>query len=103
MKNLLPNPSPHNNIEELYDIHAANMYGCIYKIVQNKKEAEKILINIFHDLLATNAINVQALTPAIWFIKYAIKSTYLYLKKINSPMEEFNSFKKIILEQANKY
>ncbi len=80
MSSLQHNSTFNNSIETIYDVHAANMYGCIYKIVQDKAEADKILILIFQDLYNDFSSDVQTKTEPIWFIKYAMKRTFNHLK-----------------------
>lgn len=80
MKSLQHNSTFYYSIENIYEMHAANMYGCIYKIVQDKMEAEKILAIVFHDLYNDYSSDVQTNTAPIWFIKYAMKRTFNYLK-----------------------
>ena len=91
MNNLLPKFSLYNNIEKIYDTHAANMYGCIYKIVQNKVQAEKILCSVFNEFLNDKSGNVDTITTPVWYIKYAMKKTFAYLKEaeINNELSPF--------------
>lgn len=80
MSSLQHNSTFFHSIEHIYDLHAANMYGCIYQIVEDKTEAEKILMLVFQDLYKDFSSDVQTKTEPIWFIKYAMKKTFNYLK-----------------------
>ena len=57
------------NFEILYDLHASNMYGCIFKIVQDENKSQLYLKNIFQELYSESVISNEP----IWFIKYAMK------------------------------
>ena len=92
-----------NNLQTIYDAHAANMYGCIYKLVQNKQQAEEILINIFRDFASNNPPYYKSDTSTIWFIKHALKSAYLYLKEINCSESVFTYLKDLRSLPVNKY
>ena len=91
MNKLLPKFSLYHSIEKIYDTHASNMYGCIYKIVQNKVQAEKILFSVFNEFLNDKSGNVNTITTPVWYIKYAMKKTFAYLKEaeINNELSPF--------------
>lgn len=75
-----PNHPLSYTIEAVYDKHAANMYGCIFKIVENKVQAEEILCSVFEELCKEQSGNTHHNTSPIWYIKYALKRTFEYLK-----------------------
>ncbi len=77
----LPNRSLNHTMEAVYDKHAANMYGCIYKIVQNKLQAEEILYSVFEEFCKEKNCSIQLKLAPIWYIKYAMKRTFAYLKR----------------------
>jgi hypothetical protein len=81
----------YQSIEKIYSVHAANMYGCIFKILQDKPKAEKILSTIFQELHNEHLSYIQTKTAPIWFIKYATKATFTYLKQ-ESASNEYSPF-----------
>ncbi|MCY7293461.1 MAG: hypothetical protein LH615_14885 [Ferruginibacter sp.] len=81
MNSPLHNPAFYKRIEKIYNAHAANMFGCIYKIVQDKPKAEKILCIIFQDFYNDHSNDILTKTEPIWFIKYAMKRTFNYSKQ----------------------
>ena len=91
MNKLLPKFSLYNSFEKIYDTHAANMYGCIYKIVQNKLQAEKILTSVFEEFVNDKSGNIVKIATPVWYIKYAMKKTFAYLKEaeINNEFSPF--------------
>lgn len=91
MNKLLHKFSSYNSFEKIYDTHAANMYGCIYKIVQNKLQAEKILTSVFEEFVNDKSGNIEKIATPVWYIKYAMKKTFAYLKEaeINNELSPF--------------
>ncbi len=103
MARLINNSTHDTSLEKIYDAHAANMYGCILKIVQDERKAEKILRSIFQEFYLDNLSEVQIKTEPIWFIKYASKKTFDSLKNYgannmlpSSILERIASLKKDI-------
>lgn len=80
------------NFESLYDQHASNMYGCIFKIVQEENKSQLYLRKIFQELYFESTFSNEP----IWFIKYAMKKAFFYLKQENNDV----SYSGLIKERA---
>ena len=74
------NNSSSNTIENIYDRHAAIMYGCIFKIVTHTDTAENILKEIFFDFQKNSAICMQNIDNSMWFAKHAMKKAFGFIK-----------------------
>ncbi len=70
--------------ESIYDKYAAVMYGCILNIVKEKNQAEAILRSIFLDLPSEHNFTKETDLGASWFIKLAMKKSFIFLKEYNS-------------------
>lgn len=66
--------------ENIYDSYAAVMYGCVIRIVKDKEDAENVLRTIF---LRLPKILPREMPGKIWFIKYAMQQSFLFLKENN--------------------
>ena len=102
MNKVFHHPTFYENIETIYDLHAANMYGCIYKIVQSQKYAEEILTSIFEDISKNYSFDNKEYKQSIWYIKLALKKTFAFLKSQNLTTENFSSInERIVALQKN--
>ena len=75
----------HNNstapIEMIYEKYAAMMYGCIYKLVQQKEVADKILGEVFIDIYKKKDEYNYSINDSIWFLKHAMKAAFTFIKQ----------------------
>ena len=75
----------HNNsnasIEIIYEKHAAVMYGCIYKLVQQKEVADKILVEVFIDIYKKTDEYNYNINDSVWFLKHAMKAAFTFIKQ----------------------
>ena len=74
-------PSSINVFELIYEKHAALMYGCICKIVPQQDTANSILSKVFGDLYDTRGTHNYQSENAVWFLKYAMKATFDFIKQ----------------------
>ena len=95
MNIFLPKKINQNTIETVYEMHAAAMYGCIFKIVQNKQKADDILMDIFRTFAVEFPNNNPENNQPIWYIKFAMKKAFHYLRQEN------DGFSSIITERIN--
>ena len=57
------------------------MYGCICKIVPQKETANDILSSVFRDLYDTRGNHNYQSENAVWFLKYAMRASFDFIKK----------------------
>ncbi len=69
----------HDILLEIYDRHAAMMYGSILRIVQEKRSAEKILINAFTEIKSGLQKETVSREP-LWFLRCARRNAFAYLQ-----------------------
>ncbi len=80
--------------EQIYDRYAAVMYGCILKIVREKKSADAVLRITFAELYTANAYTAAGMPDAVWFIKFAMQKAFQFLKE-NNPSSYSNAINEI--------
>ena len=70
---------PHDIFGEIYDRHAAMMYGSILGIVQEEKSAEAILTNAFREI---NSLlhNGPVSGEPLWFLRCARRNAFSFLQ-----------------------
>ena len=74
-------PNSITAFELLYEKHAPTMYGCICKIVPQKETANDILSSVFRDLYDTRGNHNYQSENAVWFLKYAMRASFDFIKK----------------------
>ncbi|MEJ7610149.1 MAG: hypothetical protein WKF88_03110 [Ferruginibacter sp.] len=66
-------------MKEIYDKHAAMMYGSILRIVKEKKSAEAVLLSAFTEI--KTALNSgTCFREPLWFLKCARRNAFTYLQ-----------------------
>ena len=70
-----------DTIEMIYEKHAALMYGCIYKLVEQKDTANKILSEVFIDLYNRKEEYSYSIDDTVWFLKKAVKAAFHFIKE----------------------
>lgn len=66
--------------ETIYDRYAPVMYGSILQMVKKKRIADRIMTEIFAEFQTIFKNSTSELPERIWFIKFALKKTALFLK-----------------------
>ncbi len=95
---LTDNHKPTGFFEEMYDKHAALMYGCIYRLIPNKDIADKILTDVFIDIYNKRAVNNFTSISMPLLLKQASGAAFTYLKKVNKA----NAFLLKVSEHINE-
>jgi hypothetical protein len=68
--------------EYIYDRYSAVMYGCILKIVKEKKHADTVLRSVFLGLAAlSEETKAEMKDSSFWHIKYAMQKAFSFLKE----------------------
>lgn len=67
--------------EHIYDRYSAVMYGCILKIVKDKKYADAVLHSVFMGLAAlSEETKAEMKDSSFWHIKYAMQRAFSFLR-----------------------
>src|SRR6185436_13586750 len=68
--------------EHIYDRYSAVMYGCIFKIVKEKKYADAVLHSVFIGLATlSEETKAEMKDSSFWHIKYAMQKAFSFLKE----------------------